>query len=87
MCRLSITIDQSVHTLAPVFELIEAANFYIRSVRVVPVASSRTAELHLSLGGGSREELDALLSSIRNLSAVRASHHTVPRLEISRTPE
>lgn len=83
MCHVSIAIDQSVDRLAPVFDLVSASSFYIRSIRVVPVAWSPKAELNLSLGGGSKRELDTLLDEIRNLPAVLATHHCIPPVWIS----
>ena len=85
MCHLSIAIDQSVHTMSPVFDIIDGSTFYIRSIRVVPVASSRKADLYLSLGGGSMVELDSLVSRMRRLPAVQSTHHTVPPIWISET--
>ena len=78
MCRLTITIDQSVHTLAPVFDLVDATSFYVRSVRLAPVARSRRADVYLSLGGGSKHELDTLLNKVRDLPAVEATGHVAP---------
>ena len=83
MCHLTIAIDQSVHTMSPVFDLIDASTFYIRSIRVVPVASSRKADLYLSLGGGSMTEMDSLVSRMRSLPAVQSTHHTIPPVWIS----
>ena len=70
MCRPSIAIDQSIHTIAPIFDELERSPFYIRSIRVVPVAWSRKADVRLSLGGGSRRDLDRLLASLGELPAV-----------------
>jgi len=78
MCHLTIAIDQSIHTIAPVFDAIEQSPFYIRSVNVVPVAWSRKADLCLSLGGGTMRELDSLLSRLQQLPAVLATQHTNP---------
>ena len=78
MCHLSVAIDQSVHTVAPVFDAIEASAFYIRSIRVVPVAWSRRAEVHLSLGGGSNLDLDRLLANLHAMPAVLSTHHVMP---------
>lgn len=78
MCRLNIAIDQSVHTLKPVFDLVDATTFYIRAIRLVPVASSTNANVHLTLGGGSKDELDALLKHLRGLPAVQSMNHTLP---------
>lgn len=83
MCRLSIAIDQSVHTVAPLFDLIEQSAFYICSIRVAPVAWSRKADVYLNLGGGSKSELDLLLASVRNLPAVLSTHHSVPAVWLS----
>jgi hypothetical protein len=83
MCRLSIAIDQSVHTLKPVFDLVDATTFYIRSIRLVPVAASSKADVHLSLGGGSKPELEALLGRLRRLPAVQSTQHILPAAWIS----
>lgn len=76
MCHLNIEVDQSIHTVAPVFDAIESSSFYIRSIRVVPVAWSRQASVHLSLGGGSKKELDLLLGNLQRLPAVLSTHHS-----------
>lgn len=87
MCHLSIAIDQSVHTLEPVFDLLEDSTFYVRSVRLAPVAWSRKADVYLSLGGGSKREFDMLLGKLRELPAVRCTQHTIPSLWTSATSE
>lgn len=87
MCRLTITIDQSVHTLGPVFDLIDATSFYVRSVRLAPVARSPRADVYLSLGGGSKHELDALLAKIRDLPAVETAGHILPAIWVSGRPQ
>ena len=76
MCHLNIEVDQAVHTVAPVFDAIEGSRFYIRSIRVVPVAWTRQASVHLSLGGGSRKDLDSLLGSLQRLPGVLSTQHT-----------
>lgn len=78
MCHLSIAVDQSIHTVGPVFDVIDSSAFYIRSIRVVPVAWSRTADVHLSLGGGSNRDLDRLLDHLQKLPAVLSTHYTMP---------
>jgi len=78
MCHLSIAVDQSVHTVGPVFDAIDRSAFYIRSIRVIPVAWSRKADVHLSLGGGSNRDLDHLLGDLRKLPAVLSTQHTMP---------
>jgi (p)ppGpp synthase/HD superfamily hydrolase len=76
MCHLTIAIDQSLHTAAPVFDALDSSEFYIRSIRMVPTAWSRKADLHLSLGGGSRSDLDELLARLKGLPAVLSAQHT-----------
>jgi hypothetical protein len=76
MCHLSIDVDQSVHAVAPIFDLIEASEFYMRSIRVVPVAWSKQAAVHLSLGGGSKIDLDLLLGNLRQLPGVLSTEHS-----------
>lgn len=78
MCHLSIAIDQSIHTIAPVFGAIEDSPFYIRSVRVAPIAWSRKADVHFSLGGGSNRDLANLLDCLQQLPAVLSTQHTLP---------
>lgn len=78
MCHLSIAIDQSVHTVSPVFDAIEGSAFYIRSIRVAPVAWSRKADVHLSLGGGSSRDLTALLSRLEGLPGVLSTQYVMP---------
>jgi hypothetical protein len=82
MCHLNFTIDRSVHTLKPVFDLLGATSFYIRSVRLAPVASSSRADVHLSLGGGSRQELALLVAGLRKLPAVLSMQHRRPAVWI-----
>lgn len=78
MCHLSISVDQSIHSVGPVFDAIDRSAFYIRSVRVVPVAWSRKADVHLSLGGGSHRDLQSLLAQLGNLPAVMSTEHIMP---------
>jgi len=78
MCHLSIAIDQSIHTVGPVFDEIDGSGFYIRSIRVIPVAWSRKADVHLSLGGGSNRDLGVLLDRLHKLPAVLSTEHTTP---------
>lgn len=78
MCHLRIAIDQSVHTVGPVFDEIENSPFYIRSVRVAPIAWSARAEVYFSLGGGSKLDLGHLLERVHKLPAVLSSDHIVP---------
>ena len=76
MCHLSVEIDQAVHTVAPVFDIIDESEFYVRSIRVVPVAWTKKASIHLSLGGGSKKDLTHLLASLHGLPGVLSTHHT-----------
>jgi hypothetical protein len=76
MCHLNIEVDQSIHTIAPVFDTIEGSAFYIRSIRVVPVAWTRQVSVHLSLGGGSKKALNQLLGSLERLPGVLSTDHT-----------
>jgi hypothetical protein len=78
MCHLNIAIDQSIHTVAPVFDAIEDSAFYICSVRVAPVAWSRKADVYLSLGGGSTNEMTALLQRLQQLPAVLGTEVFLP---------
>lgn len=75
MCHLNFTIDQSVHTLKPVFDLLEATTFYVRSIRLMPIAFSSRADVRLSLGGGTKGELAALVARLLRLPAVLSTHH------------
>jgi hypothetical protein len=78
MCLVSIAVDQSIHTVSPVFDAVETSPFYICSVRVVPVAWSRKAEVYFNLGGGSTSDLKALLGRLNALPAVLSTTHTAP---------
>jgi hypothetical protein len=77
MCRLSIAVDQSIHTVAPIFDALERSAFYIRSISVIPVAWSRKADVRLSLGGGSNRDLGVLLGELGKLPAVLSTHYTM----------
>lgn len=78
MCHLNIAVDQSIHSVGPVFDVIDRSAFYIRSVRVIPVAWSRKADVHLSLGGGSNRDLQSLLAQLGSLPAVMSTDHVMP---------
>lgn len=78
MCHLNIAVDQSIHTIAPIFDTIEGSPFYICSVRVAPIAWSRKADVHFSLGGGSNGDLTILLSQLKRLPGVLSMQHTPP---------
>lgn len=78
MCHLSLAIDQSIASVAPVCDAIEGSQFYIRSIRVVPIAWSQKAEIYLSLGGGSHRDLETLLVQLKALPAVLSTQHTMP---------
>jgi hypothetical protein len=78
MCHLRIAIDQSIHSIKPLFDEIEGSAFFIRSVRVAPVGWSRKADVYLSLGGGSKNELSHLLDRLHTLPAVVATDHIMP---------
>ena len=78
MCHLSIELDQAIHPVAPVLDALDASGFYLRSIRVVPSSGSRRADVHLSLGGGSKQELDLLVASLDRLPGVIATHATLP---------
>lgn len=78
MCLVSIAVDQSIHTVTPVFDAVECSPFYICSVRVVPVAWSRKADVYLNLGGGSTSDLKALLGKLDAMPAVLSTTHTAP---------
>ena len=78
MCHLSIAVDQSIHTVGPVFDAIDRRAIYVRSIRVVPVAWSKKADVHLSLGGGSNRDLQSLPVQLGNLPAVMSTDYVVP---------
>lgn len=82
MCHLSVEVDQSIHTVSPVFDEIDRSPFFIRSVYVVPVAWSRRSTVNLSLGGGSTNDLSRLLNKLSRLPAVRSIEHTPMPAEI-----
>lgn len=76
MCHLNIEVDQSIHSVEPLFDRIDESEFYIRSVRLVPVAWSKQVTVYLSLGGGSGTDLDSLLGGLRLLPGVLSMGHT-----------
>jgi acetolactate synthase regulatory subunit len=78
MCHLTIAIDQSSNPVARICNVIEESAFYIRSIRLVPTAWSRKADVHLSLAGGSSRDLNALLAELNKVPAVLAMHHIMP---------
>jgi hypothetical protein len=78
MCHVSIAIDQSVQTIGRLFDALEMSEFYIRSVRVVPVAWSPKADVYFSLGGGSSPDLEALLASLKSMPGVLSTSHVLP---------
>jgi len=78
MCHLSIELDQSIHPVSPVLDALEDSGFYLRSIRVIPSAGSRRADVHLSLGGGSKHDLQALIANVRQLPGVLSTHNTIP---------
>jgi (p)ppGpp synthase/HD superfamily hydrolase len=78
MCHLSIELDQSIHPVAPVLDAVEDSGFYLRSIRVVPSSRSRRADIYLSLGGGSKVDLDALVANVRRLPGVLSTQNTNP---------
>lgn len=78
MCLVTIAVDQSVHTVAPIFDAVERSAFFICSVRVVPIAWSRNAEVYFNLGGGSTRDLQALLRTLNALPAVKSTTHSAP---------
>ncbi|MCH8616049.1 hypothetical protein LZ016_08055 [Sphingomonas sp. SM33] len=78
MCHMSIEIDQSIHPVAPVLSAVEESGFYLRSIRVVPCAHSRRASVYLSLGGGSKFDLETLVASVGQLPGVLATENTIP---------
>lgn len=78
MCHMSVEIDQSIHPVAPVLSAVEDSGFYLRSIRVVPCARSRLASVYLSLGGGSKSDLQHLLANVRQLPGVLTTESTIP---------
>lgn len=78
MCHLSIELDQSIHPVAPVLDAVEHSGFYLRSIRVVPSSRSRRADVYLSLGGGSKYDLETLVASVQQLSGVLSTQNTNP---------
>jgi hypothetical protein len=78
MCLVSIAVDQSIHSVGPVFDAVEGSPFYICSVRAVPVAWSRKTEVYFNLGGGSTSDLEALLGKLNALPAVLSTTHAPP---------
>ena len=78
MCHLSIELDQSIHPFGPILDLLESSSIYLRSICVVPSAGSRRADVHLSLGGGSKHDLKSLIANVRHPPGVLSTHNTIP---------
>jgi (p)ppGpp synthase/HD superfamily hydrolase len=78
-----VRIDQSQNALASVFELIETSAFHLRSMRLMPFAGSRLADMRLCLAGGSIEGLDALIANIKQVYGVLSTQKSVPPAWIS----
>jgi len=84
MCHLTVAIDQSVDSVGCVFDVLAASEFYIRSVRLVPVARSSNADVHFSLGGVSGRDLEGLVGSLNSMPAVLSTSHVPPASVIAR---
>ena len=78
MCHLSIELDQAVHPVGPILGVLEDTGFYLRSIRVVPSTGTRRVDVCLSLGGGSKHDLQALIADVRKLPGVLSTHNTIP---------
>ena len=78
MCHFSVELDQSTNPVGRVLDIVEAHSFYVRSIRVVPCGWSDKANVHLSLGGGSRQDLDMMVANVRQLPGVLSTHNTIP---------
>lgn len=78
MCHLNLAIDQSIQPIARVVDKIAESEFYIRSIRVLPIGRTPRADLCLSLGGGSGHDLAALLIELQKLPAVLSMDHIMP---------
>ena len=80
MCHLTIAIDQASEPIPRICNVIDRSAFYIQSIRVVPTAWSRKADLHLSLGGGSSSDLAMLLVQLKRIPSILGMHHAAPEL-------
>jgi len=80
MCHLSVELDLSVNPVAPILGVVEESGFYLRSVRLVPTSRSPTADVYLSLGGGSKYDFDELITNVRQLPGVCSTLNTIPPL-------
>ena len=78
MCHLSVELDQSTSPVGRVLDIVEAHDFYVRSIRVIPCGWSDKADVHLSLGGGSRQDLDMMVRNVSQLAGVLSTHNTIP---------
>lgn len=78
MCHISIELDQAIHPTTPVLDAVERNGFYLRSIRVVPTTNCRRADIYLSLGGGSKHDLETLIADLGRLPGVVSTHNTVP---------
>jgi acetolactate synthase regulatory subunit len=78
MCNLTIAYRKSFNSIARICNVIEGSAFYISSIRVLPTRWEPKEDLHLSLGGGSRRELDALLIQLHKLPGVLSTQPMMP---------
>ena len=78
VCDLTVQIDLSKTRLISVFNLVGDSGFHIRSVRLVPVVGSKSADVQLRLGGGSRQEFGALIHKVEDLPGILLTQHSVP---------
>ena len=78
MCHLSVELDMSVQPVASILGAVEGSGFYMRSVRLVPCSGSAKGDVHLSLGGGSKYDFDALLSNVKQMPGVLSTRNTIP---------
>lgn len=74
--RLILSIDQSTNSITPLLDLIKLCAFTIRSMRLEPVAGSRTADVYLQLESGSATgELGTLMSRLKDLPGILSARH------------
>lgn len=75
MCHLQVEFDQSKNALTAIFELVDESEFRIQSMRLVPFRNSRNVDALFSLGGGSQQEFETLITKVRELPGIFSMHH------------
>jgi acetolactate synthase regulatory subunit len=81
MGQITIDFRPSTDVVPTILERVHQLGFYLRSIRVVPSASSQVATLHLSLGGqDSSNDYVRLLNQLEQLDSVLGRIDLSPRV-------